>query len=189
MLLLGRRGYLARNGTHPTAQAPVPDGTSSHAITDAEAFAAHQRIVNVSRDADKAKGSAEARVSIRTSRPWPAKKTITDLMLSGARQITSASARDRQWLRPHVRPQKWGLHGKVGPLYYLRSEPRKRRQRGLQERLYGGLRRLGNNNTFQHFPACGLCFRLGRISLAAFAQDEAAEFADFPTEAKAWAGS
>ena len=35
----------------PTGVAPVPAGTSSHAITDAEAFAAHQRIVNGSRDA------------------------------------------------------------------------------------------------------------------------------------------
>ena len=42
--------YLARNGTQPTAQAPVPAGTSSHAIGDAEAFAAHQRTVNGSRD-------------------------------------------------------------------------------------------------------------------------------------------
>ena len=44
-----------RGQTAPTASAPVPAGTSAAAITDAEAFAAHQRIVNGSRDGkDKA---------------------------------------------------------------------------------------------------------------------------------------
>jgi hypothetical protein len=45
----GGGSFLAPHGT-PTAQAPVPAGSSAKAVTDAEVFAARQRIINGSRD-------------------------------------------------------------------------------------------------------------------------------------------
>ena len=59
-----RLGYLKGfNPTEagPTAQAPVPAGTSAHAITDAEIFAARQRLTmggNSQKDRDLERGAA-----------------------------------------------------------------------------------------------------------------------------------